>query len=59
MQVDQLCRKTKQTGKTIVEFKAEKLLVRLIVTYKKEKTFEELLYSLACDKLTERADKTP
>jgi len=53
MQVKELRRKTKRTGAT-VEFEVDKVLVRLIGTYGKEKTLEELIYILACRKLEDK-----
>ena len=57
MQIKELCRKKKQTGEVVAEFEAGKIIVRLIDTYNSEKSFEELLYIIACRKLNERTDK--
>ena len=53
MQVKELRRKAKRTGVT-VEIEADELLVRLIGTYGKEKTLEELIYILACRRLEDK-----
>ena len=58
MQIKELCRKTNKTGETVVEFESGKILVRLIDTYNDTKTFEELLYAIACRKLAEQAGKS-
>jgi len=58
MQVKEVCRNHKQTGETVVEFEAGNQLVRLIDTYNGEKTLEEMLYVIACQKLTEKVGKT-
>ena len=54
MQVKELKRKIKQTGETVVDFEVDKIRVRLINTYDKEKTLDEILYILACRRLAER-----
>jgi len=54
MQVKELNRQTKRTGETVVDFEVDKLRVRLIDTYHKEKSFDEVLYILACRRLAER-----
>jgi len=54
MQVKELRRKEKQTGETIVDIKADKLLVRLISTYSNGKTLEEMIYILACCRLEDK-----
>jgi len=53
MQVKELRRKVKRTGVT-VEFEVDNLLVRLIGTYGKEKTLEEMIYILACRRLEDK-----
>ena len=54
MQVRELHREEHQTGETVVEIETDKLLVRLINTYDKEKTFDEMLYIIACRRLATR-----
>jgi len=53
MQVKELRRKVKRAGVT-VEVEVDKLLVRLIGTYGKENTLEELIYILACRRLEDK-----
>jgi hypothetical protein len=54
MQVTELCREVKPTGETIVEFETGKLLVRLTQTYGSKRTLDEMLYVIACRRLSER-----
>ena len=51
MQVTELHRQQNQDGQTIVEYKADKLVVRLITTYDKKKSLDEVIYMMACRKL--------
>lgn len=51
MQIKELCRTENPSGETVVEYEAGKLLVRLIDTYDRAKTFEEMLYVIACRRL--------
>ena len=57
MKVKELCRKKTNAGGTIVEFETGKLLVRLNDTYDNKITLDELIYVMACRKLTERQAK--
>ena len=54
MQVRELDRRIKRTGEIVVDIEIDKLRVRLISTYDKEKSFDEILYILACRRLAER-----
>lgn len=54
MQVIERCRKTTCSGKVITEYEAGKLFIRLIGTYGNRATLDDLLYSIACRKITER-----
>jgi len=53
MEVKELRRDKKQSGENIVEYEADKIIVRLIETYDDKKSFEDLLYVIACRKLAE------
>ena len=53
MQIKELCRDRKPSGENIVEYEADKKIVRLIKTYDDKKSFDELLYVIACRKLAE------
>lgn len=54
MRVSEIERKTVQPGKTITDFDVGKLTVRLIGTYGTQARFDDLLYSIACQKLVRR-----
>jgi len=55
MQIKELQRIQTQSGDTVVELEVGQKIIRLTNSYSIEKTFEELLYVIACRKLTERA----
>ena len=46
MQIKELRRKRRQTGETVAEFEAGKLLVRLIDTYGSKETLDEKILRL-------------
>jgi len=48
MYVKELCRQKKRTGETIAEFEVDKLIVRLIGTYDKERSLEDIIFMMAC-----------
>jgi hypothetical protein len=54
MNIKELRRSIKQGGETVTEFEVGKLHIRLIGTYGGEKTLDELLYIIACNKLAGR-----
>ena len=54
MIINELLRKKAETGETIAEYEAGKLRIRLIESYCGKNTIDELLYFIACNKLSER-----
>ena len=54
MDIKELSRETTKAGETIAEYEAGKLHIRLIDTYNGMNTLDELLYVIACNKLSER-----
>ena len=54
MDIKELRREITETGETVAEFEAGKLHVRLIDTYNDRNTLDELLFVIACNKLSER-----
>ena len=57
MQVIERCRKITCSGKVITEYEAGTLFIRLIGTYGNRATLDDLLYSIACQKITERLEQ--
>jgi len=54
MTVKELHRQHNKNGQTVVELETEKLVVRLISTYDKQKSLDEMIYIIACRKLADR-----
>ena len=54
MQVKELQRQNTQTGETVVELEAGKLLVRLIGSYDNNRPLDELIYVMACRKMAQQ-----
>ena len=52
MQVKEISRTKNKFGQTIVEYETGKQKIRLIKSYDTEKSLEDLLYVLACQKLS-------
>ena len=54
MAIKEVNRQDNKDGQTVVEFETDKLVVRLINTYDKRKTLEDMIYVIACRKLADR-----
>ena len=52
--VKELHRQHNNDGQTIVQIETGKLMVRLINTYDKKSTLDEMLYMIACRRLADR-----
>jgi len=54
MQITEQSRNTCRSGEVISEFQAGRLSVRLISSFGDRASFDNLLYAIACQKITER-----
>lgn len=54
MQVVERCRNKAPSGEIVSEFDTGKLSISLIGSFSNRDTFDDLLYSIACRKISER-----
>jgi hypothetical protein len=54
MNVKELNRRKNKKGQIVVEIEADKQMVRLINTYDAKHTLEDMVYTIACQKLSDR-----
>lgn len=54
MQVTELDRRTTSSGEVIACYEAEKRSIQLIGTFEDRATLDDLLYSIACQKIAEQ-----
>ena len=54
MQVIERCRSKTHSGEIVSEFDAGRLSILLIGSFGNHETFDDLLYSIACRKISER-----
>lgn len=54
MQITELERRTIGSGETIAKFKAGKRAIQLVGTFENKATLDDLLYSIACRRISER-----
>ena len=54
MQVTELDRRTTCSGEMIARFEAGKRSIQIIGTFENRATLDDLLYSIACQKIAER-----